>query len=188
MIEGFRLSPQQRHVWASQQPGHAPSYRVACTVRVDGPFELKVFEAALRDVVERHEIFRTTFTSLPGTSVPLQVVGEGKVPHIEVRDLRGLNFRDTEQLLLKCDDSSPICISVNVLAADKHVLHISLSPLCADAATLTILVRELILSYSACLRGERRADAPLQYADVAEWKNELLESEAGASGKNYWCK
>jgi amino acid adenylation domain-containing protein len=188
MIEGFRLSPQQRHVWSLQQAGHLPSYRVGCAVRVDGPFELKVFEAALRDVVERHEIFRTTFTPSPVSSVSVQVVSEGKVPAIEINDLREQNLRDAEEFLPEFDDSSPIRISLNVLAADKHVLHISLSALCADAATLTILVRELSLSYSARLRGEVRAAGPLQYADVAEWKNELLESEVSASGKNYWRK
>ena len=41
---------------------------------------------------------------------------------------------------------------------------------------------------AACLNAGKVPDALLQYADVAEWQNELLESEDAKAGKDYWRK
>ena len=79
-------------------------------------------------------------------------------------------------------------VSLATLSADKHMLFVALSALCADTATLAIFVRELSRCYSACLRGETLTDAALQYADVAQWQNELLESADTQSGTEYWRK
>lgn len=46
----------------------------------------------------------------------------------------------------------------------------------------------LSLSYSAYTCQEEPADEPMQYADIAEWQNELLESEETAIGQEYWRK
>ncbi|MBD0308416.1 MAG: amino acid adenylation domain-containing protein, partial [Microcoleus sp. T1-bin1] len=43
-------------------------------------------------------------------------------------------------------------------------------------------------SYSAYTCQEEAADEPMQYADIAEWQNELLESEETAIGQEYWRK
>ena len=49
-------------------------------------------------------------------------------------------------------------------------------------------MRELSRAYSACVRSEKLADAPMQYADIAEWQNELLESADTRAGREYWRK
>ena len=90
MTEGFRLSPQQRHLWSLQQTDHAHAYRAQCTVRIEGPLDLQALEAALRGVFARHEIFRTTVACLPGTNIPGQVISEGGALSIDNCDLRGL--------------------------------------------------------------------------------------------------
>jgi hypothetical protein len=62
------------------------------------------------------------------------------------------------------------------------------SALIADSVTLKNFTSELSLSYSACACPEEPADEPMQYADIAEWQNELLESEETAIGQEYWRK
>ena len=65
-------------------------------------------------------------------------------------------------------------------------LLLGLPALCADLATLDNLVREISRSYAACVGGEDLPGEPLQYADLAEVLNELLESEDMESGRAYW--
>lgn len=199
MTEGFRLSPQQEHLWSLQQAGHAAPYRAQCEVLIDGPLDLELFEAALRGVFARHEILRTTISCLPGTSVPVQVISEDSALALDHHDLRGLEpdqqavriealSRAASELPFDADESPPAHISLACLSADKHLLFVTLSAFCADKPTLAIFVRELSLAYSACLRGETLAPPSLQYADVAQWRHELLESPDTKAGREYWRK
>ena len=34
--EGFRLSPQQKHLWLVQELGYCPAYRAQCAILIEG--------------------------------------------------------------------------------------------------------------------------------------------------------
>jgi amino acid adenylation domain-containing protein len=70
--------------------------------------------------------------------------------------------------------------------ADEHVLMLTLPALCADAETLKRMVRQLGRYYSAALAGEEIRDEVMQYADLSEWQNELLEGEESKAGRQFW--
>src|SRR5262245_21009876 len=72
MIEGYRLSPQQKRLWFLQRSNSL--FRVEVDIRMDGPLNLIYLEQALDRLHERHEILRTAFESLPGMDLPIQVV------------------------------------------------------------------------------------------------------------------
>nr|MBA3468310.1 hypothetical protein [Herpetosiphonaceae bacterium] len=76
MIEGFRLSPQQQHVWSLQSADANTPYRAQGTILIEGPIDPTRLLAALTDVIERYEILRTTFQYLQGMALPLQMVAE----------------------------------------------------------------------------------------------------------------
>ncbi|MEG5038375.1 MULTISPECIES: amino acid adenylation domain-containing protein [unclassified Microcoleus] len=198
-IEGFRLSPQQRHLWGLQQNKSQQTYRVRGAILITGNLDREIFTRALQNVVNRHEILRTSFHCLPGMTLPLQAIAStGEVPILE-HNLKGLSSKEQEakiaalfqQLsLLPFDfERGPLWhISLATLAQNKHLLLANFSALIADSVTLKNFTRELSLSYSACACPEEPADEPMQYADIAEWQNELLESEETAIGKEYWRK
>jgi amino acid adenylation domain-containing protein len=199
MIEGFRLSPQQRRLWSLRQAGHARPYRARCAVLIEGVLDTKIFEAALQAVFARQEIFRMTFLCPSGTTIPVQVISENSTVWIDNHDLSGCEPQEQEAGLeslfqaageLPFDDArSPLAhISLVTLSTDKHMLLVALSVLCADTATVELFVRELCQLYSACLCGEIPAAPALQYADVSQWQNELLESAGTTAGKAYWRK
>ncbi|MEG4966398.1 amino acid adenylation domain-containing protein [Microcoleus sp. B6-A1] len=198
-IEGFRLSPQQRHLWGLQQNNPKQIYRVRGAILITGNLDKEILKSALQNVVNRHEILRTSFHCLPGMTLPLQAIAcTGEVP-ISEHNLSGLSPEEQEakiaalfqQLsLLPFDfERGPLWhISLVTLAQDKHLLVANFSALIADSVTLKNFTRELSLSYSACACQEEPADEPMQYADIAEWQNELLESEETAIGQEYWRK
>ncbi|MEG3890348.1 amino acid adenylation domain-containing protein [Microcoleus sp. Z1_A1] len=198
-IEGFRLSPQQRHLWGLQQNNPKQIYRVRGAILITGNLDKKILKKALQNVVNRHEILRTSFHCLPGMTLPLQAIAStGEVP-ISEHNLSGLSPEEQEakiaalfqQLnLLPFDfERGPLWhLSLVTLAQNKQLLLVNFSALIADSVTLKNFTRELSLSYSACACGEEFSDESMQYADIAEWQNELLESEETAIGQEYWRK
>ncbi|MBE9162161.1 non-ribosomal peptide synthetase [Tychonema sp. LEGE 06208] len=198
-IEGFRLSPQQRHLWELQQNNPKQIYRVRGAILITGNLDREILKSALQNVVNRHEILRTSFHCLPGMTLPLQAIARtGEIP-ISEYNLICLSPEEQEakiealfqQLNLLAFDfeRGPLWhLSLVTLAQDKHLLLANFSALIADSATLKNFTRELSLSYSACACGEEFSDESMQYADIAEWQNELLESEETAIGKEYWRK
>ncbi|MEG4271929.1 MULTISPECIES: amino acid adenylation domain-containing protein [unclassified Microcoleus] len=198
-IEGFRLSPQQRHLWGLQQNKSQQTYRVRGAILITGNLDREILQKALQNVVNRHEILRTSFHCLPGMTLPLQAIASTIELPISEYNLSGLSPEEQEakiaalfeQLnLLPFDfERGPLWhISLVTLAQDKHLLAANFSALIADSVTLKNFTRELSLSYSAYTCPEEPADEPMQYADIAEWQNELLESEETAIGQEYWRK
>ncbi|MBE9120378.1 amino acid adenylation domain-containing protein [Tychonema sp. LEGE 07199] len=198
-IEGFRLSPQQRHLWGLQQNNSQQIYRVRGAILISGNLDREILKKALQNVVNRHEILRTSFHCLPGMTLPLQAIARtGEIP-ISEHNLSGLSPEEQEakiealfqQLNLLAFDfeRGPLWhLSLVTLGENKHLLLANFSALIADSVTLKNFTRELSLSYLACGRGEEFSDESMQYADIAEWQNELLESEETAIGKEYWRK
>src|SRR6266849_5179029 len=85
---GYRLSPQQRRLWALQRRGTA--YCAQAALLIEGKLESAVLHRALHSTVARHEILRTSFRLIRGMDVPVQVVAESHRDVVEGVDLRRL--------------------------------------------------------------------------------------------------
>ncbi|HEU4433298.1 MAG TPA: condensation domain-containing protein, partial [Pyrinomonadaceae bacterium] len=128
-IEGYRLSPQQLHLWLLQQ--NSTAYRSQCTVQLEGELNVDALREALQRVVQRHDILRTSFLRPPGIRFPVQVIGRESRPGSgEV----GLTFEergsapemDVERLADEAaagsEPDAVLRASLYSIAADKHVL------------------------------------------------------------------
>ena len=195
-IEGFELSPQQKNLWLLQQNQSQP-YRVHCAVLIEGNLKIKVLEAALQKVVERHEILQTSFCCLSGMSIALQVISDRNLPEVNKCDLKQLEFEEQEAKLevlfqeakkhpFDLYHGSNLQVSLAIISPQKHILLLGLPALCADRIAINNLVGEISQSYAACIQNSPLGDEPLQYADIAAWQNELFEAEEAETGKEYW--
>ncbi len=198
-VEGFRLSPQQRNLWSLQQTAGAQTFRASCVILIEGALQSDVLQAAVRDVVDRHEILRTTFTRPPGIKTPFQVVAEAPQFSWQTFDLSGVGANQQNAQVEECfanererpfDFASGPLLRITLIKQSngRHWLLISLPALCADSITLANLTSEIQRGYASRLSKQEPSDEPMQYADFAEWQNELLEAmdEHGVAGKNYW--
>src|SRR6185503_11303699 len=190
-VEGFRLSPQQRYFWSLQR-ATSFTYQVVATVSINGELRADVLQRALADIVERHEILRTTFHRPPGIKTPFQVISDEAQFSWQFTDLSGLGQEALPSKLENCvqaERNKPfdfergplLRASLYRTSPERHTLLISLPALCGDPVTIRNLISEL---------GQEFADQPMQYADFAEWQNELLESsdEQADQGRNYWLE
>src|ERR1051326_8241313 len=73
-VEGFSLSPQQRHLWSLPQASDTQPYRAQGAILIEGAIDQKRLDLAWRRIVKRHEILHTTFPTLPEMTLPVQVV------------------------------------------------------------------------------------------------------------------
>ncbi|MGP1384060.1 MAG: amino acid adenylation domain-containing protein [Thainema sp.] len=199
-IEGYRLSPQQERLWCLQQADPAAPYHVQALVHLNGHLDQAKLINALRQVINRHEILRTSFQCLPGMTIPLQIIDNPLSPTAEpdwfsCHDLQVLEpaaqtaaIEQYWQNLYRTSSSNsqaPLQAILIRQSSQESSLLLKLAGLCADAATVQQLVQELSRHYDA-IDKEASGDEPIQYADLAEWQHELLESEETASGRNYW--
>ncbi|HEV2705167.1 MAG TPA: amino acid adenylation domain-containing protein [Pyrinomonadaceae bacterium] len=194
-MQGFPLSPQQKHLWQLQDESHA--YALHYTCRITGRLDVSRFREALRQVVARHEILRTRFHRVPGVRIPLQVISSDAEATLEVSEMNGLEEAGRAAAVseaMRLQKEQPFDFErgalfrsrLLVLSTEESILLLSLSALCADSQTVRNLVREIASAYEASLRGETLSDEPIQYVDVSEVLNELLEDEDTQRGKEHW--
>ncbi|WP_437779127.1 non-ribosomal peptide synthetase [Sorangium sp. So ce1097] len=192
-VQGVRLSPEQRRLWALHRRGTTVFTRGM--IRLEGELDPARLAGALGEVVARHEILRTTFRRDPRLKFPLQAVG-GAAPALRRVDLGGRAAGEQEAHVealwreaarLRVDiERGPLLHVWLVRRADRvHDLLVAAPALCADAWTLDLLFGELAEAYAGA--GDRREPAaePLQYAQFSEWQNELVgaaESAPPAAG------
>ncbi|HEY9748824.1 MAG TPA: condensation domain-containing protein, partial [Allocoleopsis sp.] len=202
-LEGYELSPQQKHLWIVHQLTGAKTvqpYRVQAAISITGAIAPAIFQATLQDVIDRHEILRTTFQAVPGLDLPLQVIQKTPTEAIATLDWSHLSEPDQAVELknlwqqwqaqnLPLEQSLQWCLIRQ--SPEKHCLLLSLSALCGDAVTLKNLVQEIARLYAVRIEASSSAEEtleeePLQYADLATWQNELLQENSATP--NYWRK
>ncbi len=181
--DSFETSPQQEALWLSEPEG--PAARVQGVLALDGAVHAEALRAALGDAVERHESLRTTFQHQPGIRVPVQAVHSELDFAWEERDLTGLDDETAAAELAELRQTAlhdgldlaggPVLSAIlATLAPDRHRLILTISGLCADPGSLSLLAGEVLGHH---LGGSSAPEDPLQYADFAAWQRELATSE-----------
>jgi nonribosomal peptide synthetase DhbF len=178
------LSFAQRGLWFVHQMNPESSmYTIQLASRLTGGLDRPALEAALRDVVQRHEALRTVFRD--GEDEPHQVILDIAecAMGLEYRELsehdlrRAMNEASERPFDLARD--LPIRAWLFALGPQEHVLLISMHHIISDGWSLGPLTRDLAAAYSARSRGEapRLAPLPVQYADYVLWQRQLLGRE-----------
>ena len=196
VLQGYRLSPQQKRLWSLQQSYGAGPFHAQCVLLLEGPLDLKALAAALEDAASRHHILRTTFHCFYGMTIPVQVVAQPAVQIESLCDLRDLPRPQQEARLEKIAaaaqapfdfERGPVMrASIASLSEGRHMLFLTMPALCADSTGLRNTVKEISRSYEAIAGGSEIDDEVTQYIVTSEWQNDLFESEDLEVGKSFW--
>ncbi|MEJ0096573.1 MAG: amino acid adenylation domain-containing protein [Methylocella sp.] len=185
--EQLPLSPAQQRLWFLYRlEGPSATYNIPMPLRLEGALDGAALEAALRDLVVRHESLRTLFPEID--DAPQQLVLATDDP----RACLTLDRQDVDEATLpdllrqaaayafRLDRETPIRATLFRLAHDSHVLLVLVHHIAADGASLAPLARDLARAYAARLKGHAPGFAalPVQYADYALWQRELLGDES----------
>ncbi|MBZ4376396.1 non-ribosomal peptide synthetase, partial [Corallococcus sp. AS-1-6] len=188
------LSFAQQRLWFMDQlrPGTS-LYNVPMAVRLEGVLDAAVLERALREVVRRHEVLRTTFRE--DASGPVQVVSPEPVLTLEHRDLQD-SPPDEAWRLAREAAAQPFDLAKGPLlrallltsAPGEHLLVVVVHHIVSDGWSMTLLVREVALLYGAFARGQAVPLPPLgiQYADFGVWQREWMQGPRLEKQLDYW--
>ncbi|MFN7960161.1 MAG: amino acid adenylation domain-containing protein [Thermoanaerobaculia bacterium] len=186
---GFRLSPEQRAAWAAAEQGRALPW--VARVEFAGELEPQACRRALSALGSRLEILRTGFDFAPGLTVPLQWVKEEARPKLAWLDLTALAAGDRDRAASEVAREAAAAgrpwqqggVELLVAKAGPAAgwLLWKSSPLVAGPQSLWLLAS----AWAEEVAGSPGADT-LQYADLAEWQNSLLEGEETAQERLYW--
>jgi hypothetical protein len=192
------LSFAQQRLWFLDQlePGN-PLYNVPCAVRIAGALNVSALERSLNEIIRRHEILRTRFTTSAGQ--PVQVIAPALTIPLPITDLAKLAAaeREAKAEQLAAEEArrtfnlgaGPL-LRANLLrlSAEQHVLLLTIHHIASDETSRDIIVRELIALYEAYAAGKSSplAELKIQYADYASWQRGWLQNGSLEKELAHW--
>ncbi|MBD2561225.1 MULTISPECIES: non-ribosomal peptide synthetase [Nostoc] len=198
--QSLPLSFAQARLWfLDQLEGENCAYNVPFFWQLSGFLNIAALEQALREVVQRHEVLRTSFAVVDGE--PIQVIHAHPQLTMQVLDWRQLTEENqlskaqqlaTEELQQPFDLSNPPLLRVKLLQLtdQSHLLLLVIHHIVCDGWSMQIFRRELFSIYSALCAKETSPlpELSLQYADFAHWQRQWLQGEVLETQLNYWQK
>ncbi|MCG6495240.1 amino acid adenylation domain-containing protein [Kitasatospora sp. A2-31] len=196
--EEVPLSPAQLRLWfLNRFEGPSATYNLPLPIRLLGDLDLDALQAALCDVVARHESLRTVFPDVEGR--PRQHVlapGEAE-PRLLIEDVAPADLparvSAAAELGFDLASEAPLRASVFRVAPGDQVLLLVVHHIAGDGWSMAPLSRDLSVAYRARRAGTAPdwEPLPVQYADYTLWQREVLGevSEPGsvmAAQLDYW--
>ena len=194
--EWYEVSHAQKRLWLIDHHDTAKtSYNIPGVFSVEGQLDTALFEKAVNQLVQRHEILRTSFITIDG--LPKQKVHQQVVAPIEKVDLSDSENQD-EALghLMSNEFDTPFDLAngplwkliLVLLANDKYVFVLNLHHIISDAWSMNVIFNEVLTNYSALVRGKESPLRPLeiQYKDYAAWQLKLLREGHLKEAEDYW--
>ena len=194
----YALSQAQWRLWVlMQMQRESTAYNVPLHLDFKGPLDPRVVAAVFNEIIGRHEALRTNFVSYDDE--PRQVVHPPSPIPLEVVDLS--NEFDAASLardLARQQTSRPFDLAADLLiriklvrlAAEHHVLLLTLHHIVMDGTSFGVLLREFGQLYAAFAAGSPSplSPLPLQYRDYAAWQNARLHHPTLVPQGAYWRK
>jgi amino acid adenylation domain-containing protein len=191
------LSAAQKRLWFIDRLTGA-NYTIPVTYRLSGPLDVEVLGRAMQQIVDRHESLRSVVGidadgqafAIIRDRVHFEIVPE-QLEHLDTTEQDALVRRRLQEAVAQSFDLAgeiPIRARLLRLAADRHVLLMTLHHIASDGWSVENLLRELSTVYSALCAGRANPlpPLPLQYADYAAWQTQWLHGERLQRELDYW--
>ncbi len=170
-------SAQRRMYFLNKFEKDSTNYNISEVLTVRGRMDVPKLEDVFRQLIRRHESFRTAFDMMAGE--PIQRIYEDvpfAIERTELKDFR--NFIRPFEL-----DTPPLLrVGVVTLTAQEHRLVVDMHHIISDGASIEIVVEEFSKFYNAGVLPALK----VQYKDYALWQRELFASGNIESEEKYW--
>ncbi|MEV4743490.1 non-ribosomal peptide synthase/polyketide synthase [Streptomyces sp. NPDC049555] len=192
------LSFAQQRLWFLYKfEGPSSTYNMPLALRLTGQLDVRALEAAINDVIARHEPLRTVFPDTDG--LPRQHVLTPQEPRLPLpvvpvqEEQVAEAVRDTVRYGFALDREIPVHARLLSVGPEESVLVLVVHHIAGDGWSMGPLARDLVAAYGARLQGRapQWAPLPVQYADYTLWQHELLGDDSDpdsvfARQARYW--
>ncbi|MBD2201832.1 amino acid adenylation domain-containing protein [Calothrix sp. FACHB-1219] len=194
----YPLSFAQQGLWfINQLNPNSPTYNIPLIIRLQGWVNLIALEDSLNEIIQRHQVLRTSLTVVD--EQPVQVIHQAQPINLIVEDLRELpeTERDrTLQSLAREFAQQPFDLSNHSLLRAKiwqindknYYLALTIHHIIADGWSVGVLIQELTAIYAAFSTGKASPllELPIQYGDFVNWQRKWLDSQRIQPLLTYW--
>ncbi|HVR99133.1 MAG TPA: amino acid adenylation domain-containing protein [Thermoanaerobaculia bacterium] len=194
----FPVSFSQLREWILHQiEPDSPAYNIPGGVRATGPLSIPRLNAAVQEIVRRHETLRTHFEGSGGE--PVQVVAPRLEVLVPLVDLDGLPEPLREPLarqLAQANLAQPFALARGPLlrlllvrlSPAEHLVLFVMHHIISDGWSVGVFSRELTALYAASVAGlpSPLPELPVQYADFTVWQREHFHGERLEQHLDYW--
>jgi amino acid adenylation domain-containing protein len=195
IANGIEMAAVQKRIWQLRQRYHR-SFTTGIRLQVNGPLDKELLFSSLSAITDRHGIFRTEYKFIDTTlAYPFQVVADTNLyPSFEFIDLSAKERKEQEQQIRSTwqaqfagTAAQPGFLNAILIKQDAktHTLIITAPALSADTNSLVNISRELFESYATGTVDEGSTEDVLQFAQFAEWHNDVLAQQDN-DAKRFW--
>ncbi len=167
-------------------------------IRVEGELDLPLLGRVLTEILDRHEVLRST-VELPDGGTPVQVVHPvppAPTPVVDLSHLAPQQQRDevrrrcTAEIRRPFDPADPQRLRITLMRVgeDSHVALFATDHAASDAWSLAVIVREVVALYEIHQNGDGRSLPPpeIQFGDFAAWQRQQFGEERMAAEVRHW--
>jgi amino acid adenylation domain-containing protein len=189
------LGIAQQREWAVEQLRAANN--VASGFRITGELDVDLLGRVLTELVDRHEVLRST-VELRATGQPVQVAHPVTPVPTPVVDLSRLSPQEQREEVVRTfrtgklhpfDPKDPLRLRVTLmrLSPDTHMALFAVDHAACDAWSLAILVQDLVALYGMHRNGGPGLPPPeIQFGDFAAWQRAQYDEERLVAELRHW--
>ncbi|QDK77161.1 amino acid adenylation domain-containing protein [Spirosoma sp. KCTC 42546] len=194
----FPLSFAQNRLWILEQIHPLQeTYNVPIVLRIRGSLNLPFLQQSLNQLIDRHQILRTTFGHFNGEAfqkiepaflidIPVSFLVEPT--NLAQNETIATWLREVGYQSFDLEKGPLIRVNVAKLGDQSWMVLLNFHHLIFDGLSTQVLAKELSLLYTAKLQDQPVSlpPLPIQYADYARWQTEHFLPETLTHQRAYW--
>ena len=189
------VSAAQKRLWFVQElMPDSSAYHMPLGIKLTGQLDRARLARALQSLVNKHEIFRTTFVQVEGELMQT-IHQEVQVPIIyhQASEFTALEPQRKNWISEPFDFAQAPLMRVYAIEhnANEHELLLVLHHIISDGLSIQLLIKEWFTLYQDLARGvESNIDSlkTLDYADYAYWQRDWLQTPQAKQDLLWWTQ
>ncbi|MCC2252766.1 condensation domain-containing protein, partial [Virgibacillus sp. AGTR] len=181
--EYYQTSSAQKRMYTVQQlDQESTAYNMPAIFELEGEVNRERMEATFRQLIERHEVLRTSYKMVEGE------IAQKIMSHLDFH-LRVRTVDETDKTVLVQNfirpfslEEAPLFRAEIMKSQGTNYLLIDMHHIISDGVSMSILVQEFAKLYN----GDKLDPLRIQYKDYAEWEQHYLQSGQMKKQARYW--
>lgn len=187
--DSYVISNAQKRIYLADRLNHNSTlYNIPMIMWIEGNVDYERFEEAFQYLVDRHDVFRTSF-HIDNESIVQRVINKlsFKVIYEDITSQSKNSLQDKIQEFIRPFDLTKAPLArVSLVKVDnmRYLFMFDIHHIIADGKSIQILIDELMQVYN----GKDLKPIRLQYKDYAAWENTHVRSARILKQEEYWSQ